>query len=295
MTDRRRVALLVNPTSGKGRGAREGAQAADRLREHGVTVELMVGSDGAEATGLARAAVERGYDAVVAVGGDGMLHLVLQAVAGTATPLGVVPAGSGNDFARLLGLAPHDPVAAADVIAGGLLRTVDAARVGERWYAGVLSSGFDSNVNERANRMRWPKGASRYNVAILAELRVFQAVAFAVHLDDERLDCEAMLVAVGNGTSYGGGMQVCPAAQVDDGLLSVTVLGKLSKVEFLRVFPRVYKGTHVEHPAITVHAAKSVRLEAAGVVAYADGEYVAPLPVQVDCVPGALTVLVPPG
>jgi diacylglycerol kinase (ATP) len=293
-TEPRRVALLVNPTSGKGRGAREGAQAADRLREHGVSVDLIVGSDGPEAAELARGAVDRGYDAVVAVGGDGMLHLVLQAVAGTGTPLGLVPAGSGNDFARLMGLAAHDAVAAADVIAAGAVRTVDAARVGERWYAGVLSSGFDSNVNERANRMRWPKGASRYNVAILAELRVFKPVPFTITLDGERLDREAMLVAVGNGTSYGGGMQVCPGALVDDGLLSVTVLGRLSKVEFLRVFPRVYKGTHVEHPAISVHTARSVRLEAPGVVAYADGEYVAPLPVQVDCVPGALTVLVPP-
>ena len=141
--------------------------------------------------------------------------------------------------------------------------------------------------------MRWPRGASRYNVAILAELRVFTAVPFTVVLDGVPLETEAMLVAVGNGTSYGGGMQVCPGALVDDGLLSVTVLGRLSKVEFLRVFPRVYKGTHVLHPAITVHTARTVRLEAPGVVAYADGEYVAPLPVEVTCVPGALTVLVP--
>ncbi len=289
----RRIALLVNPTSGKGRGAREGTAAAARLRELGLTVDVLIGVDGTAAGGLARNAVQQGYDAIVAVGGDGMLHLVLQAVAGTGVPLGIVPAGSGNDFARLLGLPAHDPVAAADVIAAGHQRTVDAAQVGERWYAGVLSSGFDSNVNERANRMRWPRGASRYNLAILAELRVFKPVPFTIVLDGEPLHREAMLVAVGNGTSYGGGMQVCPGALVDDGQLSVTVLGRLSKVEFLRVFPRVYKGTHVLHPAISVHTARTVRLEAPDVVAYADGEHVAPLPVEVRCVPGALTVLVP--
>ena len=289
----RRIAVLINPTSGKGRGAREGAAAAERMREHGLVADEIAGSDAASATRLARRAVADGYDALVAVGGDGMLNVVLQAVAGAGMPLGLVPAGSGNDFARLLGIAVHDPVAAADIIAEGRIRTVDAARVADRWYAGVLSSGFDSNVNERANAMRWPKGASRYNLAILAELRVFEPVHFTVTLDDRELLVEAMLVAVGNGQSYGGGMKVCPGAQVDDGLLQVTVLGRISKPEFLRVFPKVYKGTHVEHPAVTVYDARAVTLRADGVVAYADGERVGPLPVKIVCVPGALQVFVP--
>ena len=289
----KRVALLVNPTSGKGRGARAGTEAAARLREHGAQVDVIVGETGADASELAARAVARGYDALVAVGGDGMVHLVLQAVAGTGTPLGIVPAGSGNDFARLLGIEAHAYTAAADVVAAGKVRTVDAGRVGDRWFAGVLSSGFDSNVNERANRMRWPRGAMRYNVAIVAELRVFHAVPFRIRLDGELIEREAMLVAVGNGTSYGGGMQVAPSALVDDGLLTVTVLGKLGKLEFLRVFPTVYKGTHVNHPAVSVHTARTVELEAPGVVAYADGEYVQPLPCTATCVAGALQVLAP--
>jgi diacylglycerol kinase (ATP) len=289
----RRIAVLVNPTSGKGRGAREGAAAAARLREHGLVVDEMSGTDGRAAEVVAKQAVADGYDAVVAVGGDGMLGIVLQAVAGTGTPLGLVPAGSGNDFARLLGIAAHQPEAAADVVADGRVRAVDAGRAGNRWYAGVLSSGFDSNVNERANGMRWPKGRSRYNLAILAELRVFRPVPFTIVLDGAEHTAEAMLVAVGNGTSYGGGMKVTPGAKVDDGLLEVTVLGRISKPEFLRVFPKVYKGTHVDHPAVTVHAARDVTLRAPDVVAYADGERVQPLPVDVTCVPGALQVLVP--
>ena len=294
----RRIALLVNPTAGGGRGAREGVAAAIRLREHGLLVDEMAGADADGAVRLARRAVGDDYDAVVAVGGDGMLNLVLQAVAGSGTPLGLIPAGSGNDFSRLLGLVPHDPLAAADVVAAGAVRTIDAARAGERWYAGVLSSGFDSNVNERANAMSWPKGRMRYNLAILAELRVFRAVPFRVELDDdplEALEQEAMLVAVGNGSSYGGGMKVCPGALVDDGLLQVTVLGRISKPEFLRVFPRVYKGTHIEHPAVSVHAARTVSLHAPGAVAYADGERLGPLPVHIECVPGAVQMLAPRG
>jgi diacylglycerol kinase (ATP) len=287
------MALLVNPTSGKGRGLRAGRLAATRLREHGVRVDEVVGSDVADAVERARRAVADGYDALVAVGGDGMVHLVLQAVAATGMPLGIVPAGSGNDFARALGLRRDDPAAAADLVATGAARTLDAGRADGTWYGGVLSSGFDSAVNERANGMAWPRGRMRYNLAILAELRVFRAVPFRVHLDGEVVEREAMLVAVGNGPSYGGGMRVCPAAQVDDGLLDVTVLARIGTVEFLRVFPSVYRGTHVRHPAVTTYRARSVRLEAGGVVAYADGERLRPLPADIECVPGALQVVAP--
>ncbi len=293
----RRVALLINPTAGKGRGERAGRMAADRLTAAGITVERLVGVDADDAARLGLEAVARGTDALVAVGGDGMMHLALQCVAGTKTPLAAVPAGTGNDFAALLGLPLHDPVAAADVIADGAVRTIDAGRItwadGSRWFAGVLSAGFDSAVNERANRMRWPKGRSRYNVAIVAELGVFSPLRFDVTVDGTNRQQEAMLVAVGNGVSYGGGMKVCPGALVDDGLLHVTVLGRVSKPEFLRVFPRVYKGTHVDHRAVDVLSGREIRLAAEGAIAYADGERVAPLPVTVTCVPGAIRMLVP--
>jgi len=287
------VALLVNPTSGMGRGARAARAALTRMRELGLSVNPMAGRDGAEAAAMARQAVSDGYDAIVAVGGDGMLHLVLQAVAGTDTPLGLIPAGSGNDFAMLLGLDPHRVEAAAEVVARWNVRTVDAGRVGESWFAGVLSSGFDSAVNERANRMTWPKGRMRYNLAILAELRTFRALPFRLVLDGVSMEREAMLVAIGNGVSYGGGMRICPGAQIDDGLLAVTVLEKISKPEFLRVFPTVYQGRHIEHPAVSVHEARHVELVADGAIAYADGERIAALPVSAEVVPGALRVLSP--
>jgi diacylglycerol kinase (ATP) len=175
-------------------------------------------------------------------------------------------------------------------VLAGTTRAVDLGRADGRWFAGVLGSGFDSMVNERANRMSWPTGRSRYNLAILAELRVFRPVPFVLELDGERWETEAMLVAVGNGSSYGGGMRVCPDARLDDGLLDVTVLGPISKPEFLRVFPSVYKGTHVHHRAVTVRRARTVVLSSPGVTAYADGERVAALPVRCDAVPAALQV-----
>jgi diacylglycerol kinase (ATP) len=290
------VSLLVNPTAGKGRAAGVVAEVAGRLRDGGLNVSILIGRDADDALALARRAVEDGTDAVVALGGDGMVNLALNAVAGTPTPLGIVPAGTGNDLAATLELPGKDPVAAAGIVAdklqGGGPRPIDAVRVGERWFGCVLSAGFDSRVTDRANRMTWPRGAMRYNLAILAELRVFTPLQFRIVLDDgEPWETEAMLVAVGNAKSYGAGMKVCPDAVVDDGLLDITVLGPVGKVEFIKTFPKVYKGTHVGHPAVTLRRATTVSLTAEGVTAYADGEFMSNLPVTCECVPGAVQIL----
>lgn len=285
----RRLALLVNPTSGRGRGARLVEPVARRLRASGAQVSVVAGRDADQATARLGDRVAAGVDGVVALGGDGLVNLALQAVAGTDLVLGVVPAGTGNDIARSLGL-PADALSAAEVVVRGRSRSVDLGRADGRWFAGVLGSGFDSMVNERANRMTWPAGRARYNLAILAELRTFVPVPFVIELDGVAWHTEAMLVAVGNGSSYGGGMKVCPEARLDDGLLDLTVLGRISKAEFVRVFPSVYKGTHVLHPAVTVRRARTVALRAPGVTAYADGERVGALPVTCEVVPGALKV-----
>ncbi len=286
--------MFVNPTSGRGRGARVADQVTDRLAETGATVRRVIGRDAGEALDLLRTALDDGVDAVVAIGGDGMVHLALQPLAGTSVPLGVIPAGSGNDIARALDL-PVDQRAAAEVVAHALVsgerRTIDAARAAGQWYVGVLGAGFDSRVNDRANRMRWPTGRSRYNLAIAAELRTFRPIPFRLTLDGEVWQTDAMLVAVGNGSMYGGGMRVCEGAVLDDGLLDVTVLGPVSKVEFVRVFPRVYRGTHVTHPAVVQRRARAVTLDALGTIAYADGERLAPLPVTCEIGVGALRVL----
>jgi diacylglycerol kinase (ATP) len=289
------LALLVNPTAGKGRAAGTVAAVTERLRHGDANVAILVGRDAEDAKALARQAVTDGVDAVVALGGDGMVHLALNVVAGTSTPLGIIPAGTGNDLATTLGLPTKDPVAAAgrlvQQLADGGPRPMDAVRVGDRWFGCVLGAGFDSRVNDRANRLRWPKGPQRYNVAILAELPVFKPLPFVLELDGERWETDAMLVAVGNAKSYGAGMKVTPDADVDDGLVDVMVLGPVSKPEFLKTFPKVFKGTHVSHPAVTMRRAKVVSLSSPGVTAYADGEYLDDLPITCETVPGAVQVL----
>lgn len=292
-----RLGLMVNPTSGKNTGAQVGQQALSLLRDAGVDVLDLSASDARSAVEQGRAAIGSGaIDRLVVGGGDGMVHLGANLCAGTPVSLGVIAAGTGNDIARELGLPVRDAAASVQRILSGSTRQVDAARhttaTGEqKWFLGVLAAGFDAVVNERANQLTWPKGPMRYNLAILRELPVFRAIPYTLVLDGERIDTEAMLVAVGNGPAYGGGMRVTPGASFDDGLLDVLILRKISTFEFLRVFPRVFKGTHVSHPAVQIRRARTVSLEAEGIVSYADGERFAPLPMSMEVVPGALTVL----
>jgi diacylglycerol kinase (ATP) len=291
----RRAAVLVNPAAGRGSAGRAAGPVVERLRSGRVQVDVLTGANADEAAALARSAVTDGVDTLVAVGGDGLVHVAQQAVVGTDVRLGIVPCGTGNDAARALGLPLGDPAAAVDVVLAARTRVVDLGRVGGRTFLAVLSSGFDSRVNERANRMTWVRGPGRYRVAMLAELGVFRPVPYRIELDGERLEVEAMLVAVGNGPSYGGGMRVCPAAALDDGLLEVTVVLPLAIAPFLRLFPSVYRGDHVRSAAVLTRQAQRVSLAAEGMTAYADGEPVGPLPVTVDVLPAALTVLVPAG
>jgi diacylglycerol kinase (ATP) len=289
------IALLVNPTSGRGRGAKAGRRAASRLADAGIAHQVLVGRDVREAGDLALESVQGGARALVVVGGDGMVHLGLQAVGGTAVTLGVIPAGTGNDLARSLGLPLKDPTAAADIIVAGVDREIDLGRSDGQWFAGVVAAGFDARVNDRVNRMRWPKGPRRYDLATIAELGVFTPISYHIELDGEVLDTDAMLVAVGNLPSYGGGMRITPDAVVDDGLFDVLVVAPVSKMTLLRVFPRVRKGTHVSHPAVTVYRARSVKLDASNVTAYVDGERLGPLPRTFDVVPHAQRVYVRKG
>lgn len=289
------AAILINPTSGKGRSGKNAPIAVQRLRDKGVAVAVLEGGSAAGSLQLARQAVDDGVEALIACGGDGTVHCALQAVAGTDVTLGIIPVGTGDDIARALELPLKDIEAAADVIAEGRVREVDyglitAADGEQRAFLAVMSAGFDSEVTERANNLKWPTGSSRYLVATIAELSVFKPVEFQITMDDQSLISEGMMLAVGNGSSYGGGMYVCPKALVDDGQLDLTFLTRTDKLTFLRTFPKVFKGTHIEHPSVRTMRGSRLHVEAPGQTAYADGERVGPLPVDVQVVPRGLKV-----
>ncbi|MFG1678251.1 diacylglycerol kinase [Micromonospora sp. NPDC049282] len=293
------VAVLANPTAGRGRHRGLLPEILARLGRAGRPVELLRARTPQEAEAACHAAVAGGAGALVAVGGDGTVHRAMQAVAGTAVPFGPVPAGTGNDFAVETGF-PAEPRAAVEVItdalAAGRSRPVDLARLSrpggdDRWYGAVLAAGFDAIVNERANRMRWPRGPRRYDLAILAELARLRPRRYRLTLDGVPHEVDAVLVAVGNAASYGGGMRICPDADPTDGLLDVVVGGRFDRRTLMRVKPRIYRGTHVTHPLVRAYRARTVELAAEGITTYADGERAFALPVTVTAVPAALRLL----
>ena len=286
----REIALLTNPTSGKGKGAAARVAALPRLRDAGFVVHDLTGTDPDEALDLARTAVADGVWALVVCGGDGMVHLGIQAVAGTGVHLGIIPAGTGNDVARYLDLPRKDPAAAADRVNASKPRRIDLARSGSRWFVTVLAAGFDAAVNERANEMRWPKGQMRYNLATLAELRTFEPIPYVLELDGTTRRLDAMLVAVGNGPSFGGGLRMTEGALLDDGMLDVVIIKPMSKANLVRTYPKLFKGTHVTHPQYEHHRVRSVTVAAPGIVTYADGERFGALPLTIECDPGALSI-----
>jgi diacylglycerol kinase (ATP) len=279
-----------------GRAAGLADAVRDRLSAR-ADVTSLAGTSAEESAQLLRS-VATGYDAVAVLGGDGAVHLALQALAGGDTPLGVIPGGTGNDIADTLGL-PADPLDAADAMLAALdascVQRIDLGRTDTgTWWATILCAGFDSAVNERANRMRWPRGPRRYDVAIVAEMMRLRPRQFTVSLDGRAEVVMATLVAVGNGPQYGGGKLMTPDARMHDGTFAVTVVGPVSRRTLARLAPRLPHAGHIGHPAVTTHEACTVTLDAHGTVAYADGERIGPLPVTTTCMPGAIGVLVPP-
>jgi diacylglycerol kinase (ATP) len=287
------VALVVNPVSGKRRGERIADDAERLLESRGHQIDRLQGDDGQHAREQLAKAIETGVDTVVVVGGDGALHDLLPVLADRDLTVGLLPAGTGNDTARSLGIPTKDPTAATSILLGVHTRDLDLAQTGpDEYVVTVVASGFDSKVNERANAMTWPRGNQRYNLAIVAELREFEPLAFTITLDGETIEREAMLVAVGNGPSFGGGLRICEGASMDDGLLDVVIINPVSKPRLLWVFPKLYRGTHVTLPEFERHRVREVTLSSPGIVAYGDGERLGPLPMTSTVRPGALRMLV---
>ena len=282
-------AIVINPISGQGKGATYGMRVTSFFNSKGIEYRIVTGAS-AEYTSRNLAAFlsqESDCTGVVAVGGDGLVHLVIQQLAQRKIPLAVIPAGTGNDTCRTLGWPLDNLELILESITTEKPQYIDLGVVDGEWFSAILSTGFDSVVNERANTFSWPRGRMKYNAAIARELLGFKPREYEIELDGRSYKTKAMLIAIGNGVSYGGGMKVCPNALLHDGLFEVMVLHPISTFEFLKVFPKVYSGTHVSHPAVKFFQCRRIRISSQA-VAYADGERVGPLPVQAEAVPSAL-------
>jgi diacylglycerol kinase (ATP) len=282
-------ALVINPVAGQGKGTTVGTYVAGWLTQRKIPYTIITGSSSVPLGDHLSQFIEKFPDTpgVIAVGGDGLLHNVLQRLVSAQIPLAIIPAGTGNDFVRTLGWQLDSWDLQLQAITTQESTTVDLGLVDGEWFGAILSTGFDSVVNEKANTMAWPKGPMKYNAAIAIELPRFKPRHYEISLDDRTISTEAMLIAVANGRSYGGGMLVCPNANITDGLFDVMVLHPVSTIEFMKVFPRVFAGSHISHPAVEIVRSRNVTIEAKA-VAYADGERIGQLPITAECISGAL-------
>jgi diacylglycerol kinase (ATP) len=296
-----RWTAVINPAAGRGRGRTQLPHIADALATVDADVRIEVSADLGDAVRIAESAFDddRG---VVACGGDGLVCRLAGVAAERDGVLAIVPAGSGNDFARHLEIPRGDPAAAAALLRSGRIEQVDLCRAktadGTRaWSTTVANAGFDAEANRWANTVDWAGGTPLYVLATIRTLASYRPRRVRVTVDDDVLDTDAWLVAVGNTRSYAGGMMITPDAALDDGALDVCVVGRVSRPDFLRTFPKVFDGTHTSNPLVTMRRGKRVTIEMPEALdtedLWASGEHVGPLPARLEAVPGALDVVIP--
>jgi YegS/Rv2252/BmrU family lipid kinase len=287
------LALLVNPASAHGRTLKLLPQLEHALdaRRIAFRVERTRGiEDGIE---RALRAVEADEVPVV-VSGDGLIGAVGGALAGADTPLGIVPGGRGNDLARVLGI-PDAPAGAVAVLADGQTRRIDVGEVNGRRFLGVVSVGFDSVANRRANETRWLRGNLVYLYAGVRTLLGWKPARFTLRVGEERRRFSGYSVSVANNRAFGGGMLIAPDALLDDGEFDVVIVGEVGRLRFLGNLPKVFKGTHVEEDEVRVFRAPRLELSASRPFpVYADGEHLTDLPASLRLLPRALSVIAPP-
>lgn len=309
-----RIGVIINPSAGNGLAGAHGDAIFSKLQAAGAHTIDFSRSSALDSFNAAKQG-HNSYEALVVAGGDGMVHLGFNLVAGTSIRLGVIALGSGNDFARHLGLPIHNVKKSLEYVVEGLntrSRLVDALLVSpcegqtlvettipttHRWVAGVVSGGFDSMVNARANTYRWPRGVGRYLRAVLRELLTFRTYSYKLTFEDYSTTFQGCLIAMANSPSFGGGLKIAPNAHCSNGHFDLVTAGTVSRWELLRVFPKVFSGKHVSHPKVRITSNTSVVIgpseNSANPHLFGDGEEIGAAPAKVGLHPRAVQILVP--
>ena len=284
--------LVINPSSGGGKGARKGQYVIDYLNSESLPFRQVIGTSLQDCLHkVDQELSSQKFSTLVTVGGDGLVHALLERISSNNLILLAISAGTGNDFAKSVGthgksienLFKNINHLQPKVIDLGLAKGSGY----EKYFVQILSSGFDAHVNERANDFKRVKGKFKYVIALLAELSLFKPLEYSITWDKKTTKQKAMMVIVANGSNYGGGMKICPHADQSDQMLDLMYVKRVSKLRLLAVFPRVFLGAHVNHPKIKFEKASSFELQGQ-TLAFADGEYLGKLPVHVSIAPHKL-------
>lgn len=289
-----KLTILLNPAAGRGKARRALGDALEVLRRGGIDPDVRESRDSENLIELARRAARENPDVVVSAGGDGTHHCVLNGLFGSEIPLGLIPLGTGNDFAAAFGI-PADPRAAAAILLEGRTRQVDVARVGPTVYGCVAGVGFDSVVTRFANEhARRVHGRLAYIWAILRCLTRYRAEPLELRSDVRDYSGAVVFAVVGNHSTYGGGVKIAPHARMEDGLLDVCIVPRMGFLELLRWIPRAYRGEHLAHPRIVYFQAKHISLASSSrLELFGDGEFITELPATIEVVPQSVRVIVP--
>ena len=290
--------LVANESAGKGKALQLATQFTDLLSQANQKFTLIIETSFEKTVEKLKTELStNSYNKVIAVGGDGLVNLCIQHLAQSGITLGVIPAGTGNDFARAVGVNKMSMTQVFNLYTRTDPVKIDLGHVksstNEKWFVQVLSTGFDAEVNSRANKIKWPRGKSKYTIATVRTLARFKPINYKIDIDSRKFDQFAMLFTVANGETYGGGMRICPGASNSDGIFEILLVRPVSRFVLLTIFPKVFKGNHIPHRKIDTYRAKVVTISAP-TSAYADGEYVAHLPITVTNVGNALSTWLAP-
>ena len=287
------VRLIVNPVSGRGRGARVAEQASRMLHDRGLRHELCLSHSPPDPTELAREAVRNRAHLVIGLGGDGLINQIANELVGSETALGIIPTGVGNDFARGLGI-PLGIEEACAVLAQGQTHRIDVGQVNARYFFSVAVMGLAAQVNRRANQCQRLRVSALYSALTVASVLLDTPQSFTLQYDGQTRRCYSWLIAVANTWSCARGMALVPAARADDGVLDACIVNGMGKVELLYTFPRVFRGRHIYHTGIETLRGRTITISAdSACELYADGELIGPLPAVLNAIPQALKVVVP--
>jgi len=287
------IKLIVNPVSGHGRGAKVAVQVSRILHARGVAHELRYSARPDEPTALTQAAVDAHCQCIVAIGGDGLVHQVANVLVGTATTLGIIPAGTGNDIARGLGI-PLETASAVGGILDGIEQRVDVGQANDRYFFSIAVMGLAAEVNRRANQFKRFRVNALYTAVTIGSVFLDHPIKFTIQYDGQIRQCYSWLIAVGNTWSSARGMALVPAARPDDGMLDACIVNGMGKWELLYTFPRVFAGRHIYSTGIDTIRGREITISAeTSCELFADGEHIGALPMTLRAVPQALKIALP--